>query len=170
MYTSEMHKVIRADASHAENIARFNQAMALETEHKELRWDHIFPGVQSLINNTSHGFYLVAVDEQVLDRQDEGTSTGASKTTINGCLGVTYEWSDWRNGIFWWIQSVYVDPDHRSKGVFRAMYAEVKNLAVASGNACGVRLYVEKDNDQAYQTYIKLGMIETGYRLMEEEF
>ncbi|MFT7219511.1 MAG: ribosomal protein S18 acetylase RimI-like enzyme [Candidatus Azotimanducaceae bacterium] len=165
-----MHKVIRADSSHAENIAKFNQAMALETEHKKLLWDQIFPGVQSLISSTSRGFYLIAADEQPLDQQERESPKGTSKGNITGCLGVTYEWSDWRNGVFWWIQSVYVDPDHRSTGVFSAMYAEVKRLAVSSGNACGVRLYVEKDNERAYQTYIKLGMIETDYRLMEEEF
>ncbi|MDA0979409.1 MAG: GNAT family N-acetyltransferase, partial [Proteobacteria bacterium] len=87
-----------------------------------------------------------------------------------GCLGVTYEWSDWRNGLFWWVQSVYVEPSVRGQGIFSAMYEQVKQLASEDARVCGIRLYVEKDNQRATRTYEKLGMTETEYRIMEEEF
>lgn len=144
----------RAHSEDAEIIARFNQAMALETEDKALDWDKIYPGVQALLKDESKGFYLVAqIDQKVV-----------------GCLAITYEWSDWRNGLFWWIQSVFVDEQARGQGVFSAMYSHVKSLASADSSNCGIRLYVEKDNSRAQRTYEKLGMIETEYRLMEEEF
>ena len=154
-----MVKVIRADASHCEAIARFNQAMAQETEDKNLAWELIYSGVKALVDNESRGFYLVALD----------ANSDATNAVI-GCLGVTYEWSDWRNGMFWWIQSVFVAPDHRGTGTFTAMYARVKSMAQDSGSACGIRLYVERDNVSAHSTYLNLGMVETSYRLMEEEF
>lgn len=144
----------QADLSDAEAIARFNQAMALETENKSLAWDKILPGVQTLLSDDQLGFYLVA----------------RSGNTVIGCLAITYEWSDWRNGLFWWIQSVYVDERHRGQGVFSAMYEHVRTLATADVRNCGIRLYVEKDNHRAQRTYVKLDMIETEYRIMEEEF
>lgn len=145
-------KVIRASLEHAEVIANFNQSMALETENKILEREVILPGVKKMLEDDSLGFYLVA--------QHQGS--------IAGCLGVTYEWSDWRNGLFWWIQSVFVAPQHRTRGVFSSMYASVKDQALADERSCGIRLYVERDNDTAYRTYTGLGMLETDYRLMEE--
>lgn len=148
------YRVTHAFPEHGEIIARFNQLMAEETEHKHLPTDIITSGVNALLADESKGFYLVAVEnDQVI-----------------GCLAVTYEWSDWRNGLFWWIQSVYVEDAHRGRGVFSAMYAEVKRLALEDSTACGIRLYVERDNHRAQRTYLKLGMIETDYRIMEEEF
>ena len=145
------------DASFAEAgiIAEFNQQMAQETENKTLDTATINAGVERMITDSSLGRYLVAREE-----------TGR----IVGCLGITYEWSDWRNGLFWWIQSVYVLPEARENGVFTAMYQQVRDLCQATDNACGIRLYVERDNDRAYRTYVRLGMVETEYRLMEEEF
>ena len=144
--------VIRADPEHAEIIARFNQEMALETENKVLDRDIIYPGVMTMLQDAALGFYLVAIKDN----------------TVVGCLGVTYEWSDWRNGLFWWIQSVYVAPGYRAEGIFSSMYESVKSSAKADSRSCGIRLYVEKENDTAYNTYIGLGMQETEYRLMEE--
>lgn len=129
--------------------------MALETENKSLDWGDILPGVKAMLDNPSLGFYLVARDEA------DG---------VVGCLAITYEWSDWRNGLFWWIQSVYVDESHRGKGVFTAMYNEVKSRAQQAPNVCGIRLYVEVENETAQRTYFRLGMTETHYRLLEEEF
>ena len=145
------------DASFADAgiIAEFNQQMAQETENKALDTATINAGVERMITDRSLGRYLVAREE-----------TGR----IVGCLGITYEWSDWRNGLFWWIQSVYVLPEARENGVFTAMYQQVRDLCQATDNACGIRLYVERDNDRAYRTYVRLGMVETEYRLMEEEF
>ena len=96
----------------AELIARFNQAMAMETESKALDWGTISAGVERMVRNPELGFYLVFEPD-----------TGGQ---ITGCLGITFEWSDWRNGLFWWIQSVYVSPDSREQGVFTAMYHEVQ--------------------------------------------
>ena len=143
------------DASFADAgiIAEFNQQMAQETENKALDTATINAGVGRMITDSSLGRYLVAREE-----------TGR----IVGCLGITYEWSDWRNGLFWWIQSVFVAPEHRTQGVFSSMYASVKDQALADERSCGIRLYVERDNDTAYRTYTGLGMLETDYRLMEE--
>ncbi|MFT6117882.1 MAG: ribosomal protein S18 acetylase RimI-like enzyme, partial [Candidatus Azotimanducaceae bacterium] len=89
---------------------------------------------------------------------------------VVGCLGITFEWSDWRNGLFWWIQSVFVDKDYRGQGAFRHLYDHVSRLAKAESNVCGIRLYVEDDNTGAQQTYAALGMKETSYKLLEVEF
>ncbi|MEX2489809.1 MAG: GNAT family N-acetyltransferase [Pseudomonadales bacterium] len=135
-------------------IADFNQAMALETENKDLDHSTLLSGVTSVFENKDLGFYLVA------------RVAGA----VVGCLLVTTEWSDWRNGMFWWIQSVYVAPGSRGKGVFSALYSHVSHEARSRSDVCGLRLYVEKENERARRTYLRLGMTETDYRLLEEEF
>lgn len=142
-------------AKHADAavIAEFNQAMARETEGKELAWSVISSGVEALIAQPQYGFYLVA---------EEGEGA------LAGCLLITYEWTDWRNGVFWWIQSVYVDPAHRGQGVYPALYAEVKRLAAADGRVRGFRLYVEENNLRAQASYRKLGMERTVYQMFEE--
>ena len=142
----------RARAADAQTIADFNAAMALETEHKHLLPEVIGAGVRRMLEQPQAGFYLVA----------------ESDAQVIGCLMVTYEWSDWRNGRFWWIQSLYVRPDWRRRGVFRGLYAHLKEMAAADPDVCGFRLYVEKDNTGAQQTYIDLGMELTEYRIMEE--
>jgi ribosomal protein S18 acetylase RimI-like enzyme len=81
---------------------------------------------------------------------------------------VTSEWSDWRNGVFWWIQSVYVRPQWRRKGVFRRLYSFVKDLAARDPSVCGFRLYVEAGNGTAQETYRSVGMAQTSYRVFEE--
>lgn len=81
---------------------------------------------------------------------------------------VTYEWSDWRDGLFWWLQSVYVLPPQRGKGIYKRLYAEVKRRAEEQGNVCGFRLYVERENQRAERTYRALGMAETHYKIYEE--
>ena len=143
-----------AESKDIKAIAKFNQAMALETEDKQLPDDKIIPGVTRLIESQSAGFYLVALDG---DRW-------------LGCLGITSEWSDWRNGQFWWIQSVYIDQAARRQGVFSALYGRVRKMAKIDKDVCGIRLYVERENHSAQQTYLALGMVETHYRIMEEEF
>jgi ribosomal protein S18 acetylase RimI-like enzyme len=147
----ELH-VRRGTASDADRIAEFNTAMALETEDLRLRPERISAGVRHLLARSELGFYLVA--------ERDGT--------VVASLLVTTEWSDWRNGLFWWIQSVYVHPDHRQRGAYKALYAKVKSLAADSPGICGFRLYVEQDNRRAQQTYRRLGMNETHYRIYEE--
>ena len=134
-------------------IADFNRAMATETEHKTLDAATIYAGVRSLVSRPEHGFYLVAETEN----------------RVVGCLMVTFEWSDWRNGLFWWIQSVYVHPEYRRRGVFKALYKAVETQAHNTPDVCGLRLYVEQDNDAAQKTYAALGMTETPYRVFESE-
>lgn len=146
--------VRRATPADTSVLARFNTLMALETEHKRLDEPVVTAGVRRLLETPDLGFYLVAEHEQV----------------IAGALAITFEWSDWRNGLFWWIQSVYVMPAFRQQGVFRTLYNEVSRQARSAENVCGIRLYVEKDNLNAQQTYLRLGMAETDYRLYEVEF
>ena len=134
-------------------IVAFNQALALETEGRALKDQVVRAGVQRIFDEPAHGFYLVAetVEEAI------------------GTLMVTREWSDWRNGQFWWIQSVYVKSDYRRRGVYRDMYLFVKKLSSSQKDICGFRLYVEKDNLIAQKTYRTLEMEETPYLLFEEE-
>ena len=135
----------------AATIARFNVAMALETENHHLDLSTVTRGASAVINDPSHGFYLVAEDADQL----------------TGCLLVTYEWSDWRNGQMWWIQSVYVSPDHRGTGVYKNLYQEVVNRAQQRSDVPCIRLYVEKDNLRAQSVYEKLGMENSGYLVYE---
>ena len=133
-------------------LAGFNQAMALETESKSLVPESLVPGVETVLRDPGHGFYVVA-------------DTGRE---IVGGLLVTYEWSDWRNGRIWWIQSVYVRPRYRRWGVYRKLHEFVRERARAAGDAVGLRLYVERENRVAQHTYAALGMSETPYRIYEE--
>jgi GNAT superfamily N-acetyltransferase len=127
--------------------------MALETEHKTLDRDVLTRGTQAVFDDPRRGFYLIA--------ELDGYSAG--------CLLITFEWSDWRNGDWWWFQSVYVTKAARRAGVFRALYAEVEYRARAAG-AVGLRLYVERDNERAQQTYLSLGMEEEPYRMLRHGF
>lgn len=140
-----------ADVSDLDSLVRFNQGIALETEDKHLDEVTLRAGVQAILTNDSLGFYTVAVCED----------------SVVGCLMVTKEWSDWRNGVFWWIQSVYVDAAFRRQGIYRRLYEHVKIMA-DEHNVCGFRLYVEKDNSIAQSTYQSMGMNETVYRMYEE--
>lgn len=140
-----------AELGDLDSLVKFNQGIARETEDKELDESVLRGGVQALLADESLGFYTVAVCG---DR-------------VVGCLMVTREWSDWRNGVFWWIQSVYVDAEFRRQGIYRRLYEFVKDLS-ADHNVCGFRLYVEKENTVAQQTYAKMGMHETVYRMYEQ--
>ena len=137
--------------SDAEIISEFNQLMAMETENKKLSQKVIDSGVRRLMQKPEYGFYLVAE----IDNQTAGT-----------CM-VTKEWSDWRDGLFWWVQSVYVKTDFRKQGVYTAMYNKIRSLAAAEPDVYGFRLYVEKDNVIAQKTYESLGMKATDYLLYE---
>jgi len=143
----------RATLDDAETLVRFNEAMAEETEAKTLDPKTVRAGVQAVFDTPEQAFYFVAERD------------GA----IVGSLMITTEWSDWRNGTFWWIQSVYVRPEARRQGVYASLHSEVKSRAEAAEDVCGLRLYVEKDNQAARDTYAALGMTETSYRMYEEE-
>jgi ribosomal protein S18 acetylase RimI-like enzyme len=139
-----------------EHLVAFSQAMALETEGRQLEEDRLQRGTRALLNSTVHGFFLVA--EQPLTHQ------------VVGQLMITYEWSDWRNAAFWWIQSVYVDPAWRRKGVFRKMHAKVLERAKADPGVCGVRLYVESENSVAQDVYRRVGLKPSSYSVFETDF
>lgn len=141
-----------ATADDTDVLAQFNRHMAEETEEKALDADTVRKGVQSMFDDPTRGFYLVAVREE----------------KIVGSLMITTEWSDWRNGTFWWIQSVYVRPHARRSGVYRALHHAVRTRARAAEDVCGLRLYVERGNESARETYEALGMTETSYRMYEE--
>jgi len=144
----------RAREADAPTLVEFNCRMARETEHKTLDAILVAQGVAAVFANPARGFYLVAEREEKVVAQ----------------LMITFEWSDWRNSTFWWIQSVYVHEDARRSGIFRTMYREVERLARAAGNVVGLRLYVEKDNVRAQLTYESLGMPNAGYVVHEVTF
>ena len=128
----------KAQSKDLQAIVDFNQAMALETENKTLEDTILRAGVAGMLDNPHRGFYLVAEDQH---------------GEISGSLMVTFEWSDWRNSTFCWIQSVYIKPEFRRQGIYSALYGEVKRLVEASDEICGYRLYVENDNKVAQKTY-----------------
>lgn len=132
-------------------LCAWNLAMARETEGLELDPAVLERGVAGVFEQPQRGFYLVA--------ERGGVALGG--------LLVTREWSDWRNGDYWWIQSVYVLPEARRDGVFRALYAEVERRARAAG-AASLRLYVEAANRRAQQTYAGLGMRPSHYAMYEQ--
>jgi GNAT superfamily N-acetyltransferase len=135
-------------------LVEFNAAMARETENKTLDPVVLRSGVAAVLADPARGFYLVAECD------------GA----VAGCLMITHEWSDWRNGDWWWIQSVYVRDKFRRRGVYRALHAEAERLARATSGVIGLRLYVERDNARAQQTYASLGLAATHYAMWEHEF
>ena len=145
----EVRNAVRDDVQY---LVDFNAMMALETEGKELSRELLTPGVEAVLADPQKGFYVIA--------EADGE--------IVGGLMVTFEWSDWRNRWFWWIQSVFVVPSARGSGVYRLMYENVKRRADESGDVCGFRLYVEKDNTRAQTVYKRLGMNRPDYLMYEE--
>ena len=135
-------------------LSQFNMSMAEETEGRQLDQTTVNAGVKQLFRDSRQGFYLMA-------------EVGGS---ARGSLMITYEWSDWRNGLFWWIQSVYVVPAARRSGVFTALYQYVKKMAQDDNAACGLRLYMEKDNLPARAVYMAIGMDTTPYQVFEDLF
>ncbi|MEO7674502.1 MAG: GNAT family N-acetyltransferase [Pyrinomonadaceae bacterium] len=145
-------KIRTAQTSDIDSLVDFNQKMALETEGKHLDAAILRSGVEAVFHDESNGFYVVC-------EQD---------TEIVGGLMVTFEWSDWRNRWFWWIQSVYIVPEARGRKIYREMYEFVKAEARERGNVCGFRLYVEKENLAAQTVYGRVGMKASHYLMYEE--
>lgn len=135
-------------------VAAANTALAAETEGQTLDPALLRPGIRSVLEDPALGRYYIA--------ETDGQPVGQLMTT--------YEWSDWRNGTFLWIQSVYVLPDARGTGVFRALYGHLETLAREDARICGIRLYVDRDNDRALAVYSRLGMHRSNYRIMETTF
>lgn len=137
-------------------IAEYNQRLAEETEDKRLDSATISAGVAAVLDDPTKGRYLVAhlADGQVI-----------------GQLMHTREWSDWRNGEIWWLQSVYVHQEHRRRGVFRRLLSELESMAKsATPQVIGMRLYVEQENASAQNTYNARGFANPGYFVMENWF
>jgi GNAT superfamily N-acetyltransferase len=153
MTGAETISIRAAGAGDTGALVEFNQAMAMETEGKTLNSTTLESGVEAVLGDARKGFYVVA---------DAGG-------VIAGGLMVTFEWSDWRSAWFWWIQSVYVLPAYRGRGIYAGLYAFVKQRAADEGNVCGFRLYVEKENKKAQKVYEKQGMAESHYLMFEEE-
>jgi ribosomal protein S18 acetylase RimI-like enzyme len=148
-----MNLVLRpARPNDVDVIIDFNARLAWETEQKRLDPATLRAGVRTMLDDSTKGRYFVAERDGV----------------VVGQLGITLEWSDWRNGDFWWIQSVYVAADARRQGVFRRLYEHVIAAAQADGRVIGVRLYVERDNHAAQAVYRSLGLHETHYLLLEQ--
>ena len=148
-----MLKIRTASLEDAQLLSSHNCAMALETEDKILDPVASLAGVEGLFERPQFGFYLVA----------EVDSVPAAT------LMVTYEWSDWRNGLFWWIQSVYVKAEYRRQGIYRAMYQQLQAMAEASSvPVCGFRIYAETENSKAQATYKDCGMKLCDYVMFEQ--
>ena len=139
------------DVAHVDDIARFQVDMAMESEGLALVYERVRGGVQAVMDDEAKGRYIIArLDGKVV-----------------ACLMITCEWSDWNCCWYWWIQSVYVVPEHRGRGIYKAMYNKVLDLAKAEGIS-QIRLYVDKDNSTAQAVYQKLGMAECHYCLYEK--
>lgn len=147
-------QIRQATAADQRTIVDFNSKMAVETEGRTLDPDRMGPGVAALLADVTRGRYWLAI----IDGE------------IAGQLLITYEWSDWHNGRYWWIQSVYVPARFRRRGVFSALYKHVESMAQADQDACGLRLYVETGNERAQETYRAIGMKKPGYLVMESIF
>ena len=146
---------IRADI---ERIAEFQQAMAIETEGRTLDTSTIRQGITAVFDDPQKGFYIVAA----ASADDDG-----APQQVVGSLLMTYEWSDWNNATHWWIQSVYVDAAWRRRGVYRTMYDHILTMTNGRSDICSIRLYVERANTIAQQTYNNLGMRHSHYDLYE---
>lgn len=141
----------RATRADLELIVEFQIAMALETEELSLDLETCRRGVSAVFDDPTHGQYFVA--------EIDGAVVGSTL--------ITYEWSDWRNGTVWWIQSVYVAKEARRKGVYAGLYSYLQGLTNASPEICGIRLYVDLRNTSAQEVYTRLGMNGEHYRLFE---
>lgn len=135
----------------AARIIEFQVAMARETEDLELDFETCRRGVEAVFQDPALGRYLVA--------EDQGRVIASTL--------ITYEWSDWRNGMVWWIQSVYVVPEARRQGVYGGLYRFVQSLASSDQSVRGIRLYVDTRNTTAQQVYTRLGMNGEHYRVFE---
>ena len=146
--------------SDLDHLVEFNTAMALETEGRTLDQSLLRAGVQGILGDPSRGFYLVG----------EIQEKGQPQPSVSGQLMITYEWSDWRNANFWWIQSVYVSTNWRRRGIFRELYQYTYDQVQERADACGLRLYVEQENKTALAVYTKMGLETSPYRMLERDF
>jgi ribosomal protein S18 acetylase RimI-like enzyme len=143
-----------AEADDWATIVEYNCRLAAESEDTTLNSTDVEPGVRRLLQDPGKGRYFVACDGE----------------RIVGQMMHTREWSDWRNGDIWWLQSVYIHPDYRRRGIFRRLFDTLLAEAEADPNVVGLRLYVESDNTPAHATYEQLGLNRAGYFVMQRLF
>ena len=134
-------------------LAQNNQALAHETENIQLHNEILFAGVSNALKREDCHYFVAELNGEVV-----------------GQTMITYEWSDWRNGVMWWIQSVYVQPEHRKKGVFRSLFKHIEHLAKNYSDVKALRLYVKGNNISGKNTYKALGMQDSGYIVYEKEY
>lgn len=140
-----------AQISDLEQLVDFQITMALESENLHLDKDILQQGILSVLNDKTKGSYFVVEDE----------------STLIASLLITYEWSDWRNKMVWWIQSVFVVPEFRQKGVFKKLYNHIQAIVENDDTICGLRLYVDKQNIRAQNVYRNIGMNGEHYQVFE---
>jgi len=148
---NELFTFRNADLKDAPIIASFQVKMAWETEKYKLNYDIVIKGVEAVFNDPNKGKYYVV----------------EYKNNIIACLLITYEWSDWRNGTVLWIHSLYVEKEFRKKGIFKMMFTYIKDMVNENENYKGIRLYVDKSNENAINVYKKIGMNDDHYKLFE---
>ena len=147
-------RIRKATLTDAAIIADFNCRLAWETEQIRLDSATVNRGVRAVLKDEAKGtYFVVEADGEVI-----------------GQLLITYEWSDWRNGNFWWIQSVYVVAAYRQQGIFRALFEHVRKVAWSRRGVCGLRLYAANHNRRAQRAYLRLGMTHTDYEVFELVF
>lgn len=141
-----------------DSIVAFSAAMALETEGRLLDQSRLREGTLSLLKAPERGFFVVA----------ELPDTESCR--LVGQLMITFEWSDWRNAVFWWVQSVYVAPAWRRQGIYRTMHDHIVAQAKSNPQVCGIRLYVEQENRTAQTVYQRVGLAPSAYAVYEQDF
>ncbi len=160
MIPSDQLTIRPATLEDLDTLTAFNAAMAQETEQRTLDRTRLRLGIRAVITHPERGQYYVA---------DLHRPAQADTVTL-GQLLITYEWSDWRNAQFWWIQSVYVHSDWRREGVYRSMHRAIIDLARSDTGVCGVRLYVEGNNHIAKRAYERVGLSPSSYEVYESDF
>ena len=155
MNQSDLH-IRLAESRDLESLVTYNAALASETEGRQLERSLLQSGVESVLADASKGFYVV------IEHRPSGQTIGQ--------VLITFEWSDWRNTVFWWLQSVYVHKEWRRQGVFKQLYDYVLREGKRQGNVAGIRLYVEQDNAVAQKVYAQAGLSPTPYKMFEIDF
>ncbi len=155
MNQSDFH-IRLAEPRDLESLVTYNMALAWETEGRQLDRALLQSGVESILADSAKGFYVV------MEHRPTGQTIGQ--------LLITFEWSDWRNAVFWWLQSVYVHKDWRRQGVFKTLYDYVLQEGKRQGNVAGIRLYVEQDNAIAQGVYTQAGLSAAPYKVFETDF
>lgn len=158
MQSSPCIHVRQAELQDASVLVEFSLAMARETEGRQLDLARLLEGTHALLGAAERGFFILAEHHEGTLRRPVGQ------------LMITFEWSDWRNGMFWWVQSVYVDPAWRRRGVYRSMHHHIVQKAKGNPAVCGIRLYVEQDNQVAQSVYLRVGLSPSGYSVFEQDF